>query len=191
MIAMTQQVRMLTSRNVLVGLGSILSAVILAGGFFLAVLPRMSPRALAASLQQATGSTCAQAPTMQHCNNQDPEVQGCAADAQTLSLPTYIMDNGVPIGKVERRWSAKCQSWWGRVFDLRAGSQANMFITIAGTQLSAAPTFVSSTYRILYSQMVFDATPTQQVPAITGTLGIHGGSQTASATLPAIDIPGK
>lgn len=188
---MTQQVRMLMSRHVLVGLGSILLAVILAGGLFLAVLPRVSPRALAASLQQATGTTCAQAPTVQHCNNQDPELQGCAADAQTLNQTTYIMDNGVPIGKVERRWSARCQSWWGRVFDTRPGSQANMYITIAGTTLSASPTFVGSQYRILYSSMIFDATPTQQVPAITGALGIHGGPQTASATLPAIDIPGN
>lgn len=187
---MTQQVRMLMPQHILVGLGSILLAVILAGGLFLAVFPQISPRALAASLQQATGATCAQAPTMQHCNNQDPEVQGCATDAQTLGSAD-IQENGITIGRVERRWSARCQSWWGRVFDTRPGSQANMYITIAGATLFASPTFVGSQYRILYSSMIFDATPTQQVPAITGTLEIDGITTPPSATLPAITIPGN
>src|SRR5437660_4720301 len=94
MFAMTQNARMLMSRHVLVGFASMLLAIMLAGGLALVVLPQMSPRALAASLQQVTGATCAQAPTMQHCNNQDPEVQGCATDAQTLSFAD-IQENGI------------------------------------------------------------------------------------------------
>lgn len=187
---MTQSTRLFMSRHVLAGLSSILLAGILAGGLFLAVLPRMSPRALAASLQQAMVATCAQAPTMQHCNNQDPEAQGCATDAQTLSSAD-IQENGITIGRVERRWSARCQSWWGRVFDTRPRSQANMYIAIAGATLFASPTFVGNQYRILYSPMIFDATPTQQVPAITGTLEIDGITTAPSATLPAITVPGN
>lgn len=177
-------------RHVIVGLSGILIAVLLATGFALFILPRSSSHAFAATLQQATGMTCAQAPSMEHCNNQDPELQGCAADAITLSQ-TDIKENGVTIGSVERRWSAKCQSWWGRVFDNRPFSQANMYITVSGTTLSASPTFVSNQYRILYSSMVFDATPTQQVPAITGTLEIDGITTPPSATLPAITVPGN
>ncbi len=177
-------------RRVLVGLGGMLIALILAGGLALITLPQFSPRALAASLQQAAGTTCAQAPTMAHCNNQDPELQGCAADAQTIDQAD-IRENGFTIGSVERRYSQRCHCWWGRVFDQRIGSQANMYITIAGTTLSAAPTFVGNHDRILYSPMVFDATPTQQVPAITGTLSIDGITRPPEATLPAITIAGK
>jgi hypothetical protein len=177
-------------RSALVGLGSTLVVVLFAGGMAFLTLPGFSPRALAASLQQAAGATCAQAPTAQHCNNQDPELQGCAADAETIGQAS-IVENGAIIGSVERRYSPTCQSWWGRVFDNRAGSQANMFITIAGTTLSAPPTFTGTRYRILYSPMVFDATPTQQVPAITGALSINASTPPASATLPAITVPGN
>jgi hypothetical protein len=178
-------------RHMLVGLGGIVVAVILATGLAIFTIPRFSPHAFAATLQQAAGTTCAQAPkpTAQLCDNQDPELQGCAADAQTIGQAD-IMENGFTIGRVERRWSLKCQSWWGRVFDNRVGSQANMFITVAGATLSASPTFVSNQYRILYSSMVFDATPNQPVPAITGILSIDGITPDATATLPAIDVPG-
>ena len=109
-------------------------------------------------------------------------------DAQTLAQAD-VKENGVIIGSVEHRWSPRCQSWRGRVFDTRVGSQASMFIAIAGTTLSSPPTFVSTNERILYSPMVFDASPTQQVPAITGILEIDGITQAPSATLPALPIP--
>ena len=178
------------SRHLLVGLIGILISIILAGGFALLALSHVSSRTFAASLQHVMGMTCVQAPTMQHCNNQDPELQGCAADAQTIGQAN-IVEKSVLIGSVERRYSQKCQSWWGRVFDNRLGSQANMSIAIAGTTLSAPPTFVSTQYRILYSSMAFDATPTQQVPAIIGTLEIDGITTPSSASLPAITVPGN
>lgn len=158
--------------------------VCLAVAFFL----HGTSHAFAATLQQATGTTCAQAPSSAHCDNLDPEVQGCAADAQTIDQAD-IKENGFVIGRVERRFSQVCNSWWGRVFDTRPDSQANMFITVNGTTLSASPTFVSGSYRILYSSMVFDASPTQTVPAITGTVEIDGITAAPSATLNAITIP--
>jgi hypothetical protein len=171
-------------RPMLVGLGSLLIAFVLAGGSALATSARFSPRVLAATLQQATGTTCAQAPTAEHCNNQDPELQGCAADAETIGQAT-IFENGFAIGRVERRWSLTCQSWWGRVFDDRPDSHADMSIEIAGTTTSAAPTFVSNQYRILYSPMIFDADLT------TGLLTIDALTPPASATLAPIIPPGK
>jgi hypothetical protein len=178
-----------TLRPLVLGTGSILLIVLLAGGLSLAFALHGSPRAFAASLQKAAGTTCAQAPSVEYCTHQDPEMQGCAADAQTVTQAD-IEENGFVIGSVERRWSAKCQSWWGRVIDNRPGSQANILIAIAGTTLSAPPTFVSDASRILYSLMMFDATPTQLVPSITGTLEIDAIITSPSATLPAIDIPG-
>ncbi len=177
-------------RHIFVGLLGVLIALILAGGLILIALPRVSPRVFAASLQQVAGTTCAQQPTREHCDTHDPQWQGCATDAQTLGQ-VAIIEHGFPIGSVERRYSQRCHSWWGRVFDTRTRSQANMSITIAGTTLSASPSFVSDHYRILYSPMVFDATATQPVPAITGTLEIDGITTPPSTTLPAIIPPGN
>ena len=73
-------------------------------------LPRFSPRAVAASLQQAVGTTCVQAPTREHCHNQDPQLRGCAADAVTLGQAN-IVENGFTIGSVARRFLLKCHSW--------------------------------------------------------------------------------
>src|SRR5262249_6210291 len=112
--------------GVLVGLGAILMALLLAMSLALFTASRSTSTAFAAMLQRATATTCVQAPTMEHCNNQDPQRQGCAADAQTIGLPAVIKENGVPIGSVERRYSAQCHSWWGRVFDTRSGSQVAM-----------------------------------------------------------------
>ena len=177
-----------TLRPIFMGLAGVLLIVFITGGLALAIQLHSSPSAFAASLQHAAVTTCVQVANAQNCNNQDPERQGCAADAHTLGQAD-IVANGITIGHVERRWSLKCQSWWGRVFDARPGSLGDMFIGIAGTTLSAAPTFVSSQYRILYSLMVYDATPTQQVPPITGTLTVNGATMSPSATLPAITIP--
>lgn len=172
------------------GVASILFIALVGGGLLLAVFFHSSSHAFAASLQQATGTSCVQAPSPAHCDNQDPEAQGCAADAVTVEQAN-ITENGFAIGSVERRFSHKCSSWWGRVFDNRIGSHANMFIGIAGSTTSASPTFVGNTYRILFSPMVFDAVPTQQVPAITGSLEIDGLTTAPSAILPAITIPGQ
>lgn len=164
---------------------ALLLALLLAASLALLLLSQFAPRVLAASLFQMAGTTCVQAPTIQHCANQDPQLQGCAADAQTLAQAD-IVENGFVIGRVERRYSPHCHSWWGRVFDERVGSHANMFITIAGTTTSAAPTFVSTSLRILYSPMQFAAVPLQPIPAITGSLLIDGVSAPVSATLPAM-----
>lgn len=180
--------RMVIAQKWVMSIGGILLAILLAGTLAFLMIPRLSPHAFASMVPQKAGIPCAQQPTMEHCNNQDPQLQGCATDARSLSK-TDIVENGRTIGRVERRWSDICQSWWGRVFDNRPGSHANMYITIDGTTLSAPPTFVTTTYRILYSSMVFDASPTQTVPEITGTLEIDGIITPPGATLPAISIP--
>lgn len=162
----------------------------LLAGACLSTLPSHSSPAFAASQGGPIGRLCVQAPSMQHCHDQDPEVQGCASDAHTLDQ-AEIKENGITIGRVERRWSALCQSWWGRVFDTRPGAHQNMSLMVDGTTLSAPPTFVGDAYRILYSSMVFDATPMQKVPAITGMLEIDGITAAPSATIPEIIPPGN
>lgn len=175
-------------RYFLVGIASILVASILAVGLFFIAQSRFAPQVLAASLQQMTGTTCAQAPSQAHCDQQDPEVQGCTADATTIAQAN-IVENGVTIGSVERRYSGVCHTWWGRVINDRIGSHfnSNLYITIGGTTISGAPTFSGSQETILYSPMVFDA-PLPVVPAITGTIESDGIAPPFSATIPAIDL---
>jgi len=171
------------------GIASIL-LILLGGGAVLFVFLHISSPAFAASRGQHTVIMCAAAPSAIHCDHQDPEVQGCARDARTIDQAD-IQENGTVIGRVERRWSPTCQSWWGRVFDTRLGSPGNLSIEIDGVKTTAFPTFVSTPYSILYSWMIFDASSMQQVPEITGLLEIDGVTPAASATLLAIPIPGS
>lgn len=97
-------------RHVVLGISAILVAIILAGSLALFTWLHVSSHAFAASLQRSVGTTCVQAPTMEHCNNQDPELQGCAADADTIGQAN-IVENGVTIGRVERRFSHRCDAW--------------------------------------------------------------------------------
>jgi Protein of unknown function (DUF2690) len=59
---------------------------------------------------------CFQTPDQQHCDNQDPVAQGCLADAQTKGS-TNIYDGKVTVGRVDRRFSPNCQSYWVRTFN--------------------------------------------------------------------------
>lgn len=165
---------------------SILMAALLAASFALLVFPHISSHVFAASSFQ----TCVTSPTISHCDRADPEVQGCAADAQTLNGAQDIVSGGQTVGRVERRFSQKCMSWWGRVFAFGPALHRNMFIAIAGVTISKSATFTSNTHDILYSPMVFEASPTQTVPEITGTVTIEGNTA-LSRTLPAIPIPGR
>jgi len=151
------------------------------------LLRRGSSLPLSNALSQAIGTTCAISPTSLHCDNQDPIAQGCAADADTIASADLV-ENGVTIGRVERRYSLTCHTWWGRVFDDRIGSHRNMYIGIAGTTSSAPPTFVGDQYRALYSPMVFDA-PLPTVPEVKGSLEIDGITASVSATIPSIPLP--
>jgi hypothetical protein len=166
-------------RPVLIGL----FAVVLVGGLMLTFQLHGSPRAFAATLQQVAGKTCVQAPNPTNCNNQDPILQGCVADANTVGQAD-IKEAGQVVGSVERRFSLKCHSWWARVFDKRPGSQTQLSLTIAGKTISHAPTFVSNQYRILYSPMTFNASPSPQLPMVTGELPIDGITPPVSTTLP-------
>lgn len=167
---------------------SILGIIVLGGALLLAFLLYSPSRVFAASLQRIMGTTCVHAPSIANCNQQDPEVQGCAADARTIGQ-VDITKNGIVIGRVERRYSLKCNAWWGRVFDDRAGSQGKLSITMGGKTTLAVPTFVGKQYRILYSPMVFDATKFTAAPAITGSLQAGSSTASVSATLPTISVP--
>ena len=61
---------------------------------------------------QAT-SLCASEPTDQHCTNQDPMVQGCYKDAQTIAFIEVYNPQAMHLARVERRYSPTCHTEWG------------------------------------------------------------------------------
>lgn len=155
--------------HLLIGIGSGLAALVLLTMLLLTHLPGFSPRLFALDLQTAMGMrqpTCATAPqpTAALCNNQDPVAQGCVADVQTTASAT-IVENGTVIGRLERRHSPKCHTYWGRVFDLRP-QKMPLAISID------SPGIGSFTWKDTeaYSNMVFVPTPQDQVPAMEGIL---------------------
>ncbi len=138
-------------RKTLLGLVSLLIALVLAGTLVLVVSPR--PRLFA----KAIADNCAQAPGNEHCHHQDPQQQGCAADAHTVAQQNIVNAQGTILGRVVRRYSAACDSWWGRIFDQRhlPGAPQPLFLQIAGHEARSQPTFVSGQYTILYSLMIY------------------------------------
>jgi hypothetical protein len=156
---------------------SLVLALLLSSGIAVLLSTRSFSHALAAET-----ITCADEPTAAHCNGQDPQGQGCATpgDVRTVAQAD-ILAGGRTIGRVERRYSLSCHSWWGRVFD-NSGTHA-INITIAGKS------YTNSFPGEIYSLMVFDP-PYASVPAITGTILLSAASAdtTVSATLPAIPV---
>ncbi len=156
----------------------LLIALLLSSGMAVLLVPQLPFQAQAA----ATAPTCSEQPTAANCNGQDPQVQGCASpgDVRTVAQAD-ILAGGRAIGRVERRYSLSCHSWWGRVFDSSGTHAIN--VTIAGK--SYADSFPGE----IYSPMVFDP-PFASVPAITGTIILSAASSdtTVSATLPAIPV---
>lgn len=66
----------------------------------------------------ATVSSCARTKGTQPglCEHQDPIVQGCVTDAETLDLQTVFQDSQQtkPLGEVELRYSPTCKTYWIR-----------------------------------------------------------------------------
>jgi hypothetical protein len=181
---------------------SLLACVIfllLLAGILAFVFPLRGASSAFAAVLQAVTATCVQAPSPEHCDAKDPEKQGCASSARTTAH-ALIESQGRTVGKVERRYSVKCKSWWGRVFDFRPGPQRDLYyIEIDGQDSSgnevgygirSLPRFMSASYTILYGNMFFDAKPTYAAPRIIGAFS-NTKRSVLSATVPAAPAPAK
>lgn len=169
-------------RHVLIGIVSLVVALLLAAAFAFVVLPH--PQALARVLD----GTCAQSPSVDNCHHRDPELQGCVADAQTQAQVEIDDASGKQIGFLQLRFSRACDSWWGRIFDERhlPGKPLALFIQIAGDPLIAPPTYVDADQHILYSFMIYDPVLqhfSSSPPEVDGSLQ-QNGVETSSATIP-------
>lgn len=126
---------------------------------------------------------CLQTPDQQHCNNQDPVTQGCLGDAQTKGSAN-IYDGNVIVGRIDRRFSSKCQSYWVRTFNytqngtITAELVGHYVLTGAGDSLEE------------YTDMIYMPLPSAP-PAVRGSLllvtpqagGPDTNQRTVSATI--------
>jgi Protein of unknown function (DUF2690) len=111
-------------------------------------------------------SLCVSEPTNQHCTNQDPMVQGCYKDAQTIAFIEVYNPQMVHLARVERRYSPTCHTEWGRIVKDGNGTQP-IQIAIAKERPR------SSLGKVLYTLMVF--VPVLSVaPIIRGDISING-----------------
>ena len=102
-----------------------ISTVVLFLGFLLWVVPHSA----AAAGCYGTG-----------CNGRDPIEMGCHYDAYTVSSTPITTQNGTVVGRVELRWSPRCQANWARA-ESHVGP-TSMFVQLL--ECSKAP--VSGTY---------------------------------------------
>jgi Protein of unknown function (DUF2690) len=94
---------------------SLLTMLVILGGS--TIIHRGFPP-FATTAHAATVNSCATTKGTQPalCERQDPIVQGCVTDAQTLDLQTVFQDRlqTKPLGEVELRYSPTCKTYWIR-----------------------------------------------------------------------------
>lgn len=128
-----------------------------------------------------TQSPCIAQPSVQSCTNQDPVVQGCEADAQTLAFKEFLDAHGKLLATLQRRYSSQCHSEWGRILD---DGKEPLQIVVNGHARSARGS-------VAYSVMVFVPNLTV-APEIMGTVSTNGidpaqsGGIGRAATIPAL-----
>lgn len=149
-------------------LGGALAAFLFLVSIILTLLAGFSPRLLALDVGQAIGipvQICANEtqPSADLCNNQDPILEGCSADAHTTARAD-IIENGQVVGRLERRHSPRCHTYWGRLFDFRP--QKHPLTLQIGPDIAS----FGSNHTEVYSNMVLVPTPQDQIPAMVGLL---------------------
>jgi hypothetical protein len=109
--------------------GGTLATLVLLLSLLLLHIEGLSPYALALDTAGALGQgalpfpTCATAPPDQQahlCDHADPIAQGCEADAVTTQSIGLVDTQGQIVGRLDRRYSTRCNSFWARIFDYRA-----------------------------------------------------------------------
>lgn len=172
----------------LIGIPFITTLLLLASAVTFHV-PGISPflSAHAAAMMNQNGTTCATTPLNQKanmCDGLDPVAQGCVLTARTVQSVGIVDMDGVIIGRIDRRYSPECNSYWARIFDYRSTQPQNTLLALHIGSLTVSGT---NTHE-LYSHMVY-AAPGNLTPLIEGSLdanqdGTFDASQPSSATIP-------
>jgi len=145
----------------------------LVGAFGLAAAPLLSVPTFAATQPVVT---CQQQVNDLHCNHQDPLAQGCASTpVTTVSVPILAAD-GTPLGRLERRHSALCHTWWARIYDYRHLSDTYLVLQVGDFGYTLPYSDMA------YCDMAFDTTNTH-APRISGSLTFVSGPVDPSLTV--------
>jgi hypothetical protein len=129
-------------------------------------------------------SPCIANPGEATCNDQDPVLQGCGVDAQTLAYKDIPDAQGEVVAIVQRRYSPTCHSEWGRILEAATRSQP-IDVLMAGNDFS------STTGPVAFTTMRY--VPNLSVAfEIVGTISTNSippdqsSSQGLSVVLPAL-----
>jgi hypothetical protein len=183
-------------RRIWLSIGSALAALGLLLALLLLHTSGFSLRALALDMGGAVGlqvpaqPTCATASPDQQariCDRADPIAGGCEADAITTQS-IGLVDEGQVVGRLDRRYSARCNSFWARIFDYRATRpQGTVLVVQIGREIDTGPG-----PHELYSNMHYD-TPGSPAPLVAGS--VNGGpdgsfdiNASGSGVIPPIDV---
>jgi Protein of unknown function (DUF2690) len=125
------------TRRLLLILGiSFVTTLVLIGG----TLAMHPPGFALSSFAQAKAGLTLVSPTCQStqgtqpalCEHQNPQTQGCTADAQSIEVQD-VFSRGMLIGEVDLRYSFLCQSFWTRTI---ASARAEGIIQAVHAQLT-------------------------------------------------------
>jgi len=87
------------------------------------------------------------------CDNRDPEVTGCSADARNASGPNAVENS--PWGIVELRFSPTCQTNWVRVRNYPGGTDGVRIVVRDVPRNKTVPFNASTTAGTHFGNMVF------------------------------------
>lgn len=127
---------------------------------------------------------CASDPTGPHCTDQDPMIQGCYKDAQTLSFHEIPSNQGQILATVQRRYSPTHHSEWGKIMTSPDIHQP-VSISIGTNTIQVSPGPIAFTTMGFVPNLSY-------VSEIKGTVSINGIAPSQAdgagltATLPAL-----
>jgi Protein of unknown function (DUF2690) len=171
------------SRGQILGGGLLLFLLCLS----LLVIPSRALRVFASGPLSITQQNCANVPTIDMCEGQDPIQQHCVADAQTVTSVNAIW-RGQVIGRVDSRFSPHCKSYWVRIIAY-ANSQGVVTQVTAHNAIDATVDMFSNSTRAAdgslsaYTNMDFTVPP--RGPWDGGFFSLYRGLQSLGVLLPA------
>lgn len=168
------------SRELRLALMGLLTALVLTLG--LVLVPGLAGHTFAATRDTSVTCFSMDHPDSAHCDQQDPRAEQCAND-EVITVEAPILDANLHrVGRLQRRQSVACHTWWARIYDDRPTPGPKFFVSL-GTRDLTLP------YKgMAYTDMVFDESEAHP-PVIIGSLSTPDGKPDAGLTANVSDPP--
>jgi hypothetical protein len=138
----------------------------------------------AMGLPFSSQTLCVSAPTREQCTNQDPVVQGCSRNAQTIAYEMFLSPaTGNLLATAERRYSPACHTYWGRIVEPVTGKRG---LSIAIALKGGPPQASTTTGTVVFTRMVFLSCQAAQMAPIIGTMSLSNGANPAANGVPGL-----